>query len=215
MKIDIIGAGIGGLTTALCLQQSGHTPTIYESASEIKPVGAGIIMASNAMQIFEKIGVRKEIENVGYGVSSVHITDNELKIISETHLTGFEQKYNVRNIAIHRADLQNILAKKVGFENIELSKHLLRIEKNNKEILLHFIDKDTKCSNVLLAVDGIHSVVRKQLFDETIIRNTQQKCWRGICEFNLPPKYKYKAFELWGKDLALFKLVRIKYTGML
>jgi 2-polyprenyl-6-methoxyphenol hydroxylase-like FAD-dependent oxidoreductase len=58
--VTIIGAGIGGLTTALTLQQKGFQVTVYESASEIKPVGAGIIMASNAMQIFQKLGIQSQ-----------------------------------------------------------------------------------------------------------------------------------------------------------
>ncbi len=46
--IDIIGAGIGGLTTALTLKQRGLNVNIFESSSEIKPIGAGIILANNA-----------------------------------------------------------------------------------------------------------------------------------------------------------------------
>ena len=48
MTIDIIGAGIGGLTTAIALEQKGIKIRIFERAEQIKPVGAGIILASNA-----------------------------------------------------------------------------------------------------------------------------------------------------------------------
>ena len=58
MTIDIIGAGIGGLTTAIALQQKGFKLRIFEQAEEIKPIGAGIILASNAMQVFEKLGLK-------------------------------------------------------------------------------------------------------------------------------------------------------------
>lgn len=74
MSIAIIGAGIGGLTTALALKQSGQQARIYESASEIKPVGAGIVMANNAMQVYEKLGVRNKIEKAGRKISSIKIT---------------------------------------------------------------------------------------------------------------------------------------------
>ena len=39
MSIDIIGAGIGGLTLALALEQKGIKYRVYEEANEIKPVG--------------------------------------------------------------------------------------------------------------------------------------------------------------------------------
>lgn len=60
-KLSIIGAGIGGLTLALTLKQAGFPFTVYESAPEIKPVGAGIVMANNALRIFEKLGIWKKI----------------------------------------------------------------------------------------------------------------------------------------------------------
>ncbi len=47
-EIGIIGAGIGGLTTALILKQKGFDVVVYECAVEIKPVGTGIVLAINA-----------------------------------------------------------------------------------------------------------------------------------------------------------------------
>ena len=63
--VNIIGAGIGGLTTALTLQQKGLNVKIFESSAEIKPVGAGIIMANNAMQVFQKLGIQDKIGKAG------------------------------------------------------------------------------------------------------------------------------------------------------
>jgi 2-polyprenyl-6-methoxyphenol hydroxylase-like FAD-dependent oxidoreductase len=55
MNTTIIGAGIGGLTLGNILKQHQYDFTIYESAPEIKPVGAGIMMAVNAMQVFDQL----------------------------------------------------------------------------------------------------------------------------------------------------------------
>jgi len=74
MIIDIIGAGIGGLTTAIALEQKGIKTRIFEQAEKIKPVGAGIILANNAMQVYEKLGLRKIIEENGNPISSMNIT---------------------------------------------------------------------------------------------------------------------------------------------
>ena len=74
MNIDIIGAGIGGLTTAIALEQKGIKTRIFEQTEQIKPVGAGIILANNAMQVYEKLGLRKLIEENGNPISSPIIT---------------------------------------------------------------------------------------------------------------------------------------------
>ena len=196
--VDIIGAGIGGLTTALMLKQKGPNVNIFESSAEIKPVGAGIILANNAMQVLRKLGLQDEIEKAGNMISYMKITDPQLKNISVVDLTEYEKKYGVHNIAIHRGELQEILANAIGSDNIKLSKRLSKIEKA-KLFKLTFEDGSTMESKFVIGADGIKSVVRNQLFDESTLRNANQICWRGICEMDLPKNYHNELNEAWGK----------------
>jgi len=196
--VNIIGAGIGGLTTALTLKQKGLNVKIYESSAEIKPVGAGIIIANNAMQVFQKLGLQDKIEKVGNKISFMKITDTQLNDISVVDLSEFEKKYGVHNIAIHRGELQKILADEIGFENINLSKRLSKIEKEEL-FKLTFEDNTTFECKLVIGADGIKSVVRNQLFEESTLRNANQKCWRGICEIDLPKNYHNELNEAWGK----------------
>lgn len=197
-KIAIIGAGIGGLTLALALKRAGFTTTVYESAAEIKPVGAGIVMAGNAMQIFEKLGIRQKVENAGRKISVLKITNALLSPIVELDLKRFEQRYGVYNVAIHRADLQSILAEEVGFQQIELSKRLTHVEKK-EDIHLSFEDGSMAKCDVLFGADGIHSTVRKQVFGIGKIRDTSQRCWRGVVKIGEPSEILDETFEAWGK----------------
>jgi 2-polyprenyl-6-methoxyphenol hydroxylase-like FAD-dependent oxidoreductase len=196
--INIIGAGIGGLTTALMLKQKGLNIAIYESSDEIKPVGAGIIIANNGMQVFQKLGIQDKIEKAGNKISYMKITDTQLNTISVVDLTEYEKKYGVHNIAIHRGELQKILANEIGYDKINLSKRLSKIEKTAL-FKLTFDDNSTIETKLLIGADGIKSVVRNQLFDESHLRNANQICWRGICEINLPEKYNSELNEAWGK----------------
>lgn len=196
--VTIIGAGIGGLTTALSLKQKGLNVMIFESSAEIKPVGAGIILANNAMQVFQELGIRDKIERAGNRISSMKITDHQLRPISVVDLARYEQKYGVHNIAIHRGVLQKILADEIGYDNIKLSKRLSKIEKAEL-FKLTFEDNSTLESKLVIGADGIKSVVRNQLFEESTVRNANQKCWRGICEIELPEKYHNELNEAWGK----------------
>lgn len=90
------------------------------------------------------------------------------------------------------------LANEIGLENIKFSKRLLKIERISL-FKLTFEDNSTLESNVLIGADGIKSVVRKQLFKEGSLRNANQKCWRGICEIELPEKYHNELNEAWGR----------------
>lgn len=197
-KITLVGGGIAGLSSAIALKQKGFQVTVFESAHEIKPVGSGIIIANNAMQVFRKLGIEKKIEEVGHKVSEMLIADEKLNPLSRMDLTKYEAKYQVCSIAIHRAELQKILAEEAGYENIILSKRLLRIEQN-ENITLEFEDKTIEKCNILLAADGIKSVIRNQLFEKSEIRNTEQVCWRGVVELDLPEKMNNTISEVWGK----------------
>ncbi len=196
-NISIIGAGIGGLTTALFLKRKGIPHQVFEAAPAIEPVGAGIGLGNNAMQIFHLLGIGGEIEAAGHKVNYMRITDEQLRNLSLIDLRYFEQKYGVHNLAIHRAGLQHILAQKLGQENIYLGKRLLEIKKTGR-FELSFSGNTQFETEGLIGADGIKSVVRQQLFGKTVIRPAGQVCWRGLCSFKLVERYAHQAIEAWG-----------------
>ena len=63
LKIAIIGAGMGGLTTALALAQRGFKNIdVYENAHDLGFVGAGIQLAANMARVLDNLGVWRGIE---------------------------------------------------------------------------------------------------------------------------------------------------------
>ncbi|MET0242575.1 MAG: FAD-dependent monooxygenase, partial [Flavitalea sp.] len=210
--IGIIGAGIGGLTMGLGLKRAGIPFRIYERAPEIRPVGAGIIMANNAMQVFKYFGIQHQVEQAGNKVEVVRLTDKLLRPLSSMPLAKFEKKYGVYNVAIHRAALQNVLAEEVGFENISLGKEIREIHPE-KNYVLRFTDGDEVFHKVIIGADGIHSFVRKHVFEASELRPARQFCWRGISESNIDSIYNHQAFECWdrGKRFGFVKISSEKW----
>lgn len=199
MEIDIVGAGIGGLTTAIALEQKGFKIRIFEQAEKIKPVGAGIILANNAMQVYHKLGLREIIEQNGNPISSMNITKTNLSPISKIDLTYFERKHGTKNIAIHRGVLQQILIDNLKTTKINLNHKLTAVTQSTDGYALNFENGEQIHASTLLAADGINSIVRQNLFPNNSIRNANQICWRGITTFNLPIKFKNELNEAWGK----------------
>jgi 2-polyprenyl-6-methoxyphenol hydroxylase-like FAD-dependent oxidoreductase len=206
-SIAVVGAGIGGLTLGMLLRQKGILVHLYEGSDEIKPVGAGIAMASNAMQVYRKAGVAEKIEQAGHRISRMRITDAKLKDLSVSTLTGYERKYGVSNVAIHRGALQTLLADELGREHISLSKRVKHIEVR-EGLRCFFEDGSTADSDVLIGADGIRSVVRQTLFRGAKVRYSGQQCWRGICQSPFGEKYFHEALEAWGRGKR-FGFVRI------
>jgi len=197
MNISIIGGGIGGLTLGNVLKQHDIDFKIYESAQEIKPVGAGIAMAGNAMQIFDKLGLKEKIENAGVKMHALIITDKKLRTISKTDVLKLESKYKVCNIAIHRAELQKVLSENIS-DHIILNKRLSKIEKK-ENYHLTFEDQTKIESEIVFGADGVKSLVRNQILKSGQIREAKQKCWRGILITDIPEKYSHNAYEMWGE----------------
>ena len=200
MTIDIIGAGIGGLTTAIALEQKGIKVRVFEQAKQLKPVGAGIILANNAMQVYEKLNLRKVIEENGNPISSMNIITSKLKALSKIDLSYIEQKHNTKNIAMHRGKLQQLLIEQLKSTEINLDHKLASIVKNKDGYDLTFENGKQIQSSIVLGADGLNSVVRQKFFPKSNIRHANQICWRGIAAYELPTRFKKELNEAWGKS---------------
>ena len=199
MNIDIIGAGIGGLTTALALEQKGFTPTIYEQAKSLKPVGAGIILASNAMKVYRHLGLEDKIKTQGIPLKSLNVTDGNLKALSKVDLAYFKNKYNLQSVAIHRGKLQQILLDSLQHTDLFLNHELKGLSPQKEGYRMDFENGKSISSSLLLGADGLYSKVRNSINPNCEIRTTNQVCWRGVTTFNLPANYKNELNEAWGK----------------
>ena len=65
LKAIIIGAGIGGLTTAIALKRAGYQIEVYDRVKELRPVGAGISLWSNGVKVMNWLGLGDEIHKIG------------------------------------------------------------------------------------------------------------------------------------------------------
>lgn len=199
MKISIIGAGIGGLTTAIALKQKGFEVEIFEASKDFKKAGSGINLAINAMQIFKRLGIYNEISSLGSYTNTLLITDEKLNTITKVNLVNAEREFKAKTFAIHRATLHTVLLNRLKGVKIHLNKKLKSLNQKNDEVNFTFEDETSYSSNILIGADGIHSVVRKSIISNTELRIAKQVCWRGIVKIDIPEKYQTELNELWGK----------------
>ena len=73
MKILIIGGGIGGIATALALLKEGIEPLLLEQAPALTEVGAGLVVAPNAMKALRHIGAAECVERNGVELQKNHL----------------------------------------------------------------------------------------------------------------------------------------------
>lgn len=199
----IIGAGIGGLTTGIALKQKGFDVTIFERASELGEVGAGLWVAPNGLKVFKKLGFADEIINAGKELSLITVMDTNNKILSIIRGAEIKARHHYSTVAIHRAVLHQMLIKHFGRENIITNKNFTKYSQDGNKIQA-FFEKDASVeADFLIAADGIRSNARRQFLPSVQLRYSGQTCWRFITNYRLPQNEQDKMFEIWAEAKGL------------
>lgn len=204
MKAAIVGAGIGGLTTAIAFRKAGINFEIFEASPVLQPIGAGIVMASNAMQVFQRLGIEKKIKEAGIEIVEAFGVDESFKTISKLRVKEkVTPIYGFGSYAYHRGRLQQALLSEIESEKIHLNKRLVAVNQNESFVTLSFDDGTNFEFDLVVGADGIKSMVRKNVIGEIPFRYSNQTCWRGMAKFSLTEKMKKNSYEMWGNEKGL------------
>jgi glycine/D-amino acid oxidase-like deaminating enzyme len=71
----IVGAGIGGLATALSLQRRGIAVTVFEQAPALGEVGAGVMLSPNATRVLLALGLADELRRIAFQPTFTAVRD--------------------------------------------------------------------------------------------------------------------------------------------
>ncbi|GAA0339564.1 FAD-dependent monooxygenase [Bacillus carboniphilus] len=201
-KVTVIGAGIGGLCTAIALVNEGFEVKVFEKASQLTGAGAGIVLAANAMKVLRKLGIEETVKLYGAHVGKAEIRRWDGRLITEIPTDEQAERYGTHSYLIHRANLQAALMDRLEESSkVQLGKKLLRVTQTEDKVIAFFCDDTYEVSDILIGADGIHSIVRDQLFGESKLRYASFTAFRGICNFT-NPHYQIEdggGFEAWGK----------------
>jgi 2-polyprenyl-6-methoxyphenol hydroxylase-like FAD-dependent oxidoreductase len=194
----IVGGGIGGLTTAIALQKKGIDVKVYENASSFKPLGAGIVLAANAMKALRAIGIEDQVLNAGNVLKRFAIKDTSGSYLTTTEAEKINQKFGLVNtLTLHRADLHNVLLNNISSNVVITGKQCIDFTPRAGEVELRFADGSSTTVNYVIAADGIHSIFRKKLIPSSTFRYAGYTCYRAVieCQEGLMSS---EASETWG-----------------
>ncbi|KAJ5624048.1 hypothetical protein N7510_000357 [Penicillium lagena] len=192
LQIAILGAGMGGLTTALALARRGFKNIhVYEHATDLGFVGAGIQLAPNMARVLDNLGVWKGIEAEAVNIGDTSVRDGATdKELAHVELQYIKETYGYPHMVGHRASLANGLYQGclsqpnikfhfgVTAENVEFGQKpsFTAVPRNETE-------KPYKVeADVLLGADGIKSNTRvamlKLLNVNVGVKDTDQAAYR-------------------------------------
>ena len=181
----IAGAGIGGLTAALALLQRGYDVDVYEQASKLAELGAGVQIAANGSRVLRALGLEKELERIVCvaAVKEVRIwnTGQTFKLfdLGEDSVQRFGAPYWF----VHRGDLHavlrdSVLALKPGA--VHLSARCVGYENTQGAVRLKLEDGRLIEGDCIVGADGVHSRLRQQMHGDGDSEFTGIIAWRGL-----------------------------------
>ena len=204
MKILIVGGGIGGITTALCLALDGHDIDVFEQDAMYTETGAGIQLSPNCTRVLHHLGLRNALRTSGFlpeGAEFRHWKSG--KVIARSSLGETVQaKFGFPYYHIHRGDFIQLLVKEAE------KKANIRLHIDSK--VDGFIDVGSSIQvnvkgvkyegDFLIGADGIHSLIRSTLWGDETPRFTGNVAWRLLVpSLNLPPgMVRPMATAWWG-----------------
>ena len=190
--ILVSGAGIGGLTAALCLAQAGHRVAVFEQAAILAEVGAGIQLSANGMRVLHHLGLLPRIAALSFLPEGVEMRDwRSGQLIASTTLGAEAQtRFGFPYFHIHRADLISVLLQGVR-ENANIQLHIgsaVEDFSQTESQVSVTVNNQTQVADLLVGADGIHSQVRTALFGAEAPTFTGNVAWRGLVPASLLPQ---------------------------
>ncbi|XUU60522.1 FAD-dependent monooxygenase [Erythrobacter sp. HA6-11] len=180
-QVAIIGGGIGGLTTGIALQKAGLKPVIYERAPEFGEVGAGISLSPNAVKGLDSIGLGGFLEstaNEPLHQLLFHGLTGELLL--DIDRVPCRDQYGGPYLQLRRADLMRGLVDAFGTDNCVMGNALTGLSQDESQVELRFEDGTSAEADIIIAVDGLRSVIRDILFDTPEPEFSGHVAWRAL-----------------------------------
>ncbi|KAH6666938.1 hypothetical protein B0J14DRAFT_192676 [Halenospora varia] len=174
-KIVVVGAGMGGLATALALAKKGFTSIdLYETASNLGFVGAGIQLAPNMARILDNLGAWKRIEKEAVELKETSIRQGAGDVeLAHVDLNYIKDTYGYPHMVGHRCSLAGSL-----YESCQAEKAIIFHFSHSIEEVKSWTPKPTlvikprngepftrEC-DVLLSADGVKSKTREAMLQE-------------------------------------------------
>ena len=107
--VVIVGGGIGGLFAAHALIARGPQVTVYEQASALGEIGAGVFVTPNAVRQLERVGLGPAVERwgarVGTGSHYFRHDGTPIAPVQVADADGWHAFFGM-----HRADFVDLLA---------------------------------------------------------------------------------------------------------
>jgi 2-polyprenyl-6-methoxyphenol hydroxylase-like FAD-dependent oxidoreductase len=198
--ILIIGAGIGGLATALALRKAGAEVTVFEAHPDSgQDLGAFLTLASNGVHALAQIDAAETLAGAGFPLTTMRVLAGSGDEIATTALGDPQAPYR----CLRRAELCAVLRDEALRQGIPIE-HGRRFESLSEDptgVTATFTDGTTARGDLLIGADGLNSAVRPWI-DPAQRRYAGQHVFYGYTTEADPPHGPHRIDMIRGSTAA-------------
>jgi 2-polyprenyl-6-methoxyphenol hydroxylase-like FAD-dependent oxidoreductase len=196
MKAIVIGGGIGGLCTAIALRKVGIEVLVYERATGLREAGAGISLWANAIRALDVLDLGDSLRGLGVYGDEAALRTPRGRILQSSSYKEMARRFGAAIVALARIDLQSLLSRQIPPECLRLNHECVGFLQNATGVAVQFANGARAEGDLLIGADGLHSIVRAQLFGGGPPRYAGYTAWRAIAEFE---SARVVPGETWGR----------------
>jgi salicylate hydroxylase len=182
ISVGVVGGGIGGLSAALSLLNAGFDVHVFEQATALGEVGAGIQVSPNASRILHRLGLTDELAAMGVRPDAFHQRrwDDGRTLLRTPLGDTVVEAFGFPHYQMHRADLLDTLIRALPSQRIHLGHKLVGFVDHGGRVQAAFENGVEIEFDLLVGADGIHSTVRSAMFGSEIPHFTGCVAYRGL-----------------------------------
>jgi len=202
----IVGGGIGGLAAANALLRRGIDVTVFERATALGEVGAGVFIYPNSLRQLERMGLGEALAavgaKVGEGSEYYRMDGTVVGRVLTTDSSGWNGLYGM-----HRADLLRVLADALPAAAVRTGHRCVGFEQDGVAARLQFANGNSAEIDVVIAADGIQSVLQKYVVEPSKPECSGSRAFRGLIASAKLPAWRKAAHQIWmgdGKHFMVF-----------
>ena len=193
-RVLIAGAGLCGLTTALALLQRGFDVRVFEQATELREVGAGVQLGANGTRVLISLGLEAAMRQVICEPDGKEVrlwTTGETWPVFDLGVESVH-RYGAPYWMAHRGDFHAVLLAAVraaAVDAVRAGAACVGFDQSADGVTLRLANGERLTGDVLLAADGVHSAIRQQMFGDGRARFTGIIAWRGLVPMSRLPSH--------------------------
>ncbi len=205
-SVIIVGGGIGGLFAANALISKGVQVTVYEQASQLGEIGAGVIVTPNSGRHLERLGMKPALEKYGarFGGGSHYWRDDGSSIapVQVSDSSGGSAVYGM-----HRADFVSFLSKGLPPGVVKTGHKCTGFTQDGDVARVTFANGATAEADIVVGADGIHSELRPLVYPPSQPVFSHSVAYRGLVPHEQVPQWPNNIWQMWlgtGKHFLVF-----------